>query len=192
MRLRGSTALEMIIVMIILLVVAGVIISLFLNVFGDITLPGPKPSDKFKEEVDRECNSLCADYKSGRDDLAGIDYCKKAYKFDFNQDKDFKDPFQTNTLLYACEESFYCPHMHKCELQAGEVLNIKKCKELLCASLEEKYTNANDPEPARAASEEILGIVKRGGCDFPITEPPQPDWFTSNYDVDVLGHDVCE
>src|SRR3989338_9646318 len=107
MKLRGATALEMIVVMIILLVVAGVIISLFLNVFGDITLPGPKPADQFKEKVDRECNALCSDYKSARNTLAGIDHCKKQYRFDFNQNRDLKDAFQTTSLIYACEDSFY-------------------------------------------------------------------------------------
>lgn len=183
---------EMIVVMIILLVVAGVIISLFLNVFGDITLPGPKPAQQFKEKVDRECNALCSDYKSGRDPLAGIDYCRQKYGFDFNQDRDFKDPFQTSTLIYACEESFYCPHMHKCELEEGEVLDLTKCKQLLCSALEEKYTNLGSTNPNADAEDEILGLIKRGTCEFPVnqqTNRPEPDWYEAIYDIP--GEPVC-
>jgi len=181
MRFRGVAALEMIIVMIILLVVAGVIISLFLNVFGDITLPGPSPAQQFKDKVDRECNALCSDFRSGRNILAGIDYCKQKYRFDFNQDRDVKDAFQTNILLYACEDNFYCPHMHRCELQEGDILTLQRCKDLLCSELEDKYASVGDPNPSRRAEEEVLGLIKRGTCAMPEGEP---DWFDAIYDPD--------
>ena len=187
MRFRGATALEMIVVMIILLVVAGVIISLFLNTFSNVNLPTPPAVQQFRDKVQRECNALCSNFKSGRDALAGVEYCKQAFKFDFNQDKDLKDPFQTKTLVFACEESFYCSHEHKCEIEGGEVLSLKKCREIMCSALEEKYTTLGSADPAKDAENEIQGIIKRGACELPAGEL---DWYRANYEP-AFGERLC-
>ncbi len=186
MKFRGSTALEMIIVMIILLVVAGVIISLFLNTFSNVNLPTPPAVQQFRDKVQRECNALCSNYKSGRDALSGSEYCKQQFKFDFNQDKDFKDQFQTKTLVQACEDSFYCSHEHKCEIEGGEFLSPKKCREILCSALEEKYTTLGSADPARDAEVEIQGLIKRGTCELPQGQ----DWYAANYEP-AFGERLC-
>ncbi len=138
----------------------------------------------FRDAVQKECNALCMNSKSGRDNLSGIEYCKQAFKFDFNQDKDLKDSFWANALFFACEDSFYCPHMYHCvQNNYSDVLSFPKCTELMCSTFLEKHIALGSDNPKTDAENEIKSLIKRGSCQLPEGEA---DWYKIYYETTPL------
>jgi len=168
---KGQLSLETIIMLVVLLVLAGAIISLILYYLKPGVISTPQQT-LAKRDFLSKCENYCNDPKS-------LDYCT----YYFQGDDWDGDGIKYNIIQvgkyrwYACEDRVYCFLVVPCEDRFGSGLEaIKKCKELLCQTLLDKYDG--DRKLATQALYNIVGFSSKcSDRKFASSVPETENWY---------------